>query len=477
MTANESAVPNAIDELKTLSKIIHDAVSTIEHVTTSQGLTFPSPYTPVTAESERPRMLPQVNQACAQAISAAYQLINDLRVPHGTIGTVAMQYSLTSCLGIAEKANVAEAIREAGQKGAHVNTIARASNIEPSKLARVLRVLATNHIFVEVAPDTFANNRVSSCLDTGKSVKDLMQSPDIKHAGTTGSTATVGHFTDEGFKASGYLQEALFDPKSATSEELDCTAFNYALNTKLSYWEWTEQPTHKRYHDRFSITMAAGKSATANDTVWKAFDWQSLKEDSLVVDVGGGMGGQTLKLAEMYPHLRFIVQDREQVVKAGTAFWDEKMPGALQSGKVTLQAHDFFQPQPVRDAAVFFMRSILHDWADKYCLDILRQLREGAAANTRLVILDSLVSYACVERDLEGIPGAARPAPPAPLLPNLGHAGIINYYKDIHMLEMLNGRERTVTHLAELMHQTGWKLVQVQHGVQTITGMVVGVPV
>ena len=45
------------------------------------------------------------------------------------------------------------------------------------------------------------------------------------------------------------------------------------------------------------------------------------------------------------------------------------------------------------------------------------------------------------------------------------------------MLEMLNGRERTVTHLAELMRQTGWKLVQVQHGVQTITGMVVGVPV
>ena len=67
----------------------------------------------------------------------------------------------------------------------------------------------------------------------------------------------------------------------------------------------------------------------------------------------------------------------------------------------------------MRGAAVFFMRSILHDWADKFCVDILRQLRAGAAADTRLVILDSLVSYACVERDLEGIPGAARPAPPS----------------------------------------------------------------
>ena len=58
---------------------------------TSQNLEFPSPYTSVSAESERPRMLPEVNKSCALAISAAYQLINDLRAPYGTIGTVAMQ--------------------------------------------------------------------------------------------------------------------------------------------------------------------------------------------------------------------------------------------------------------------------------------------------------------------------------------------------------------------------------------------------
>ena len=36
-------------------------------------------------------------------------------------------------------------------------------------LGRVLRYLATNHFFKEVSPDVFANNRVSSVLDTGKS--------------------------------------------------------------------------------------------------------------------------------------------------------------------------------------------------------------------------------------------------------------------------------------------------------------------
>ena len=41
-------------------------------------------------------------------------------------------------------------------------------------IARVLRLLATNHIFKEVSPDVFANNRLSSALDTGNSVEEIL---------------------------------------------------------------------------------------------------------------------------------------------------------------------------------------------------------------------------------------------------------------------------------------------------------------
>ena len=40
--------------------------------------------------------------------------------------------------------------------------------------ARILRLLATNYIFTEVTPDIFANNRLSSALDTGKPVEELL---------------------------------------------------------------------------------------------------------------------------------------------------------------------------------------------------------------------------------------------------------------------------------------------------------------
>jgi hypothetical protein len=37
------------------------------------------------------------------------------------------------------------------------------------RLARILRLLATHNIFREVKPNVFANNRISSALDKGKS--------------------------------------------------------------------------------------------------------------------------------------------------------------------------------------------------------------------------------------------------------------------------------------------------------------------
>ena len=76
--------------------------------------------------------------------------------------------------------------------------------------ARILRLLATNYIFTEVSPDVFANNRLSSVLDTGKPVEELLTksvsslltyrdelrvvvSPESKHIRTAGITSILEH--------------------------------------------------------------------------------------------------------------------------------------------------------------------------------------------------------------------------------------------------------------------------------------------
>jgi hypothetical protein len=63
---------------------------------------------------------------------------------------------------------------DGGMQGLRVDKIAEYTKVDPAKLARVLRLLATNHVFIEVTPDTFCNNRLSSMLDTGKAISEIV---------------------------------------------------------------------------------------------------------------------------------------------------------------------------------------------------------------------------------------------------------------------------------------------------------------
>lgn len=87
----------------------------------------------------------------------------------------------------------------------------------------------------------------------------------------------------------------------------------------------------------------------------------------------------------------------------------------------------------MKDASVFLLHMVIHDWPDHYCTKILTQLREAATPQTQLIIVDNLMSYACVNEQLKTIPGAERPLPPAPLLPNGGHASAISYSQDMQV--------------------------------------------
>ena len=60
-------------------------------------------------------------------------------------------------------------------------------------LARILRLLATHHIFDEIAPNVFANNRHSAVLDTAKSINELQAKPDERYDGTSGLSALLCH--------------------------------------------------------------------------------------------------------------------------------------------------------------------------------------------------------------------------------------------------------------------------------------------
>ncbi|KAJ3535874.1 hypothetical protein NM688_g6916 [Phlebia brevispora] len=348
-------------------------------------------------------------------------------------------------------------------QGAHADDIAATSGtgVEPKKLARVLRMLCTNHIFREVSPNIFANNRISSALDTGKPVAQIIQNAEMKHDRTNGLAALIEHCADDDMKASAYLPETLLSPVMAKSEEPTETAFNKAFNTNLPWFSWYELPGNEYIMSRFSMGMKGIQNISPGGAILHGFDWKSLPEGSLIVDVGGGIGTHTLELVRSFGHLNYIVQDTEAVVSEDfVQFWMNEYPDAIASGKVKLLPHDFLKPQPVKAPAVFLLRLVIKNWSDAYCVKILGHLRDAAGPETKLVLADSIIAHACPEDVVaESIPGYTPPArPPAPLLPNKGVAAILPYIVDMHMLAMLNGSERTAPEWQTLLKASGWKL-------------------
>ncbi|GAA5869464.1 hypothetical protein JCM1840_005474 [Sporobolomyces johnsonii] len=363
---------------------------------------------------------PAVGMACAYAEQLQAVLQGPLRSIEKSLA-----FHVPACLRVALEAHVSETLREAAEKGKpalHVDEIAKSSNINPRKLARVLRLLAAHHIFREVKPDVFTRNRCSTSLDTGKSVADL----------------TVA---DALFKGASYLTESLLDPATSPSEaSVDCGVAR-AYGIKNPMFEFWGEPEHDGTRRKFANAMRGFSALFGGDAgLLEGYPWAALKEGATVVDVGSGVGAVSLPVAKSVPHIKLILQDRKEVVeKEALDLWNAEAPQELESGRVKLMQHDFFTEQPVKGADVYMMRGTIHNWDDPNALKILKRLAEAASASSRFLLIEQALTHLA----------PPQPFPPPTTLP---------YIMDLQMLVACPGMERTTEQYEELGAKAGWKL-------------------
>ena len=129
-------------------------------------------------------------------------------------------------------------------------------------------------------------------------------------------------------------------------------------------------------------TMLPGFSAQYLVT---GFPWGSGGELT-VVDVGGGLGHVSRALVDHSPNVKCIVEDSPDVVAQG----QEGLPSNLRR-RISFQAHDFFQEQPVKGADVYLLRLILHNWSDKYSKMIIKALVPALKPGAKVVINDRVI--------------------------------------------------------------------------------------
>ncbi|KAL1945651.1 hypothetical protein VTO73DRAFT_1653 [Trametes versicolor] len=271
------------------------------------------------------------------------------------------------------------------------------------------------------------------------------------------------------------------------------TPFNLAFRTELGYFQWLELPENARRITNFGRAMVAARAWEVAENIVDAFLWKDLPEDAVVVDVGGGIGSTSMVLANAFSHLRFVVQDRPNVVAVAPSLCDKSNTGLIASGRVSFMAQSFFDPQPasldvpgigaVPAPAVYLIRGCVHNWPDSAVLKMLGLLRSKAAPTTQLLIVDTVLPYACADTadgpTQEPIPGALRTLVPdgSPLLANLGRAHASLYQLDICMMTLLDANERTIREVAALARAAGWEVTGTTRGAGSLWGYTAARPI
>lgn len=113
-----------------------------------------------------------------------------------------------------------------------------------------------------------------------------------------------------------------------------------------------------------------------------ADEWNPDHSDVLLVDVGGGLGHDLRDLRERYPALpgNLVLQDRAEVLSQ-----------LSPTEHFEAMSHDFFTPQPVKGARAYYLHSVLHDWSDDDCVNILAALKPAMTKGYSTVLINELV--------------------------------------------------------------------------------------
>ena len=120
------------------------------------------------------------------------------------------------------------------------------------------------------------------------------------------------HFcrTDEGFKGAAYLNSFI----NGGPQDID-TPWSLATGNAGSIWQWWEAPDNVWRFHRFTTAMKHSAERFPPSIYTESLDWKSLPPDSVVVDVGGGVGKVTYELHKVFPHLKYVVQDLPPVIE------------------------------------------------------------------------------------------------------------------------------------------------------------------
>ena len=250
----------------------------------------------------------------------------------------------------AAKLGVADLLKDGPQTSTQ---LAHHLEVNESALYRVLRLLASQSVFAERSPRTFANTELSQFL----------------RSGATDSVRSILIFRGSELFFRPFA-EILFSVR--TGKPARAEVFG------MESWEYLKQhPEQARMFDDAMTDM----SAIIGPIVAGEYDfgrWGS------IMDVGGGNGILLASILKAHPKMRGVLADLPHVLER--AQQRGFLGGELQA-RSAIQACDFFREVP-SGCRAYVMKNVIHDWDDEHAGKILANCRRAVPADGALLLVE-----------------------------------------------------------------------------------------
>ncbi|GKZ23987.1 hypothetical protein AbraIFM66951_010240 [Aspergillus brasiliensis] len=306
-----------------------------------------------------------------------------------------------------------------------VTELAAITQTDPVLLSRIMKHLASMNVITEAGPDEYIATNLSITLSVER-YGDAF--PALSGWLYPGIYAIPTFLKETGFRNPTDPTKSPFQLGQRVDEHFfECVQKNPTLNKQFG--------NHmSAYHQGRPSWMDKGFYP-----VWERLveGIELSEKDVFLVDVGSSTGHDVSEFRRKWPEVpgRLVVQDLPQVIETVRDL----------HGSITPMAHNFFTEQPVKGARVYYMHSVLHDWPDDVCGQILSNLIPAMRPGYSKLLINEYV------------------------VPSLD-AHFETTSLDMIMMSIASG-ERTEKHWTTLIESAGLKVVKiwtVQKGVESL---------
>lgn len=298
--------------------------------------------------------------------------------------------------------------------------LAAQTNVADTVVQRVYRVAISHGVFTETAPDTYRHNDLSRTLLDPQAL---------------GAVHTINmEFARSWCHLPEYLKSHAPNDILDLNKSVAAHAHGQGHLGK-SYYALIEDDPDPARRESWDAGLKTYDELMPIDGI---FPFASLKEEvekdperPFLVDVGSGRGQSCFTIQREIGdafEAKFILQDLPGVI---SLLKPEDYPG------MELMVHDAFTPQPIKNARIYFLRRLLHDFYPPDCIKIVKNTVSAMGPDSRLLICDMLVP------DIVDV-----------------YENLDLYWLDLGLL-CVGGHEKTMIQMNEILDAAGLEAVKV----------------